>query len=164
MSNRGTMSRHPTRRQLSESHRPRVFVDADVLFAGAASSSEHGASLVNLRLAEITLIEALTSEQVITEAERNLSAKLPGTLPVFRLLVSRCLSVVPNPSPPDLARSAGAADPKDLPILVAAVRERCPWLVAFNTRHFQPGHPGVTVLRPGQFVLRVRDLLTQLES
>ncbi len=43
-------------------HKPRVFVDADVLFAGSASPSEHSASLVVLRLAEITLIEALASE------------------------------------------------------------------------------------------------------
>ena len=54
-----------------EPDKPRVFVDANVLFAGAASPSKHGASLVVLRLAEITLIEALTSEQVIVEAERN---------------------------------------------------------------------------------------------
>jgi predicted nucleic acid-binding protein len=142
--------------------RPRVLVDADVLFAGAVSPSEAGASLVILRLAEITLIEALTSQQVITETERNLAAKLPQKLPEFRLLVSRCLRVVPDPSPADLARHAGAAHDKDLPILVAAVRERCPWLVTFNVRHFQPGHPEVTVLRPGEFVLQVRDLLTRL--
>ena len=37
--------------------KPRVFVDSDVLFAGAASGAEHGASLVVLRMAEITLIE-----------------------------------------------------------------------------------------------------------
>jgi hypothetical protein len=35
-------------------------------------------------------------------------------------------------------------------------------LVTFNVRHFQPGHPGVTVLRPGDFVLRVRELLAYL--
>ena len=45
--------------------KPRVFVDADVLFAGAAAPSEHGASLVVLRMAEITLIDALASPQVI---------------------------------------------------------------------------------------------------
>ena len=39
--------------------KPRVFVDVDVLFAGAAAPSEHGASLTILRMAEITLIEAL---------------------------------------------------------------------------------------------------------
>jgi len=36
--------------------KPRVFIDADVLFAGAASPSEHGASLVILRMAEITVL------------------------------------------------------------------------------------------------------------
>jgi hypothetical protein len=139
-------------------------LDADVLFAGSASPSQQGASLIVLRLAEITLIEALTSEQVITEAEWNLSAKLPEALPAFRLLVSRCLSVVPAPLPADVAGYAGAVDPKDLPILVAAVREGCRWLVTFNTHHFQPGYPDVTVLRPGQFVRRVRDLLTQFDA
>ena len=148
--------------QTAARSRPRVFVDADVLFAGAVSPSEAGASLVVLRLAEITLIEAITSQQVLVEAERNLTEKLPQALPAFRLLVSRCLRVVPDPAPADLARHAGAAHPKDLPILAAAVREGCPWLVTFNTRHYQPGHDSVTVLRPGEFVLQVRDLLTRL--
>jgi hypothetical protein len=73
-------------------HKPRVLIEADVLFAGAASPSEHGASLTILRLAEITLIEAITSQQVITEAERNLEEKLPAALPGFRMLVSACRS------------------------------------------------------------------------
>ena len=139
-----------------------VFIDADVLFAGAASPSEHGASLLILRMAEITLIEAVTSQQVITEAERSLAEKLPGALPAFRLLVARCLRVVPDPSAADLALHAGRAHSQDLPILAAALREGCPWLVTFNVRHFQPGHPDVTVLRPGDLVLRVRDLLARL--
>ena len=142
--------------------KPRIFVDADVLFAGAASPSEHGASLLVLRMAEITLVEALTSEQVIAEAERNLAEKLPLALPIFRLIASRCLRVVPDPSLPDLQPYRDLADPKDLPILVAALRESCPWLVTFNVAHFQPGHPGVAVLRPGDFLLRVRDRLARL--
>jgi hypothetical protein len=142
--------------------RPRVFLDADVLFAGAASPSQHGASNLILRMAEITLIEAVASQQVVTEAERNLGEKLPQALPAFRLIVSRCLQVVPDPQANDLSAHAGEADAKDLPILVAALRELCPWLVTFNVRHFQPGHPDLSVLRPGEFVLRVRDLLARL--
>jgi hypothetical protein len=142
--------------------KPRVFVDADVLFAGAAGPSEHGASLVVLRVAEITLIEAVTSQQVVVEAERNLAEKLPETLPAFRLIVSRCLRVIPDPQPTDLLPHAGSADPEDLPILVAALREGCPWLVTFNVRHFQPGHLDITVLRPDKFISRVRDLLAHL--
>ena len=82
--------------------RPRLFVDADALFAGAAAPSDHGASLVILRLAEITLIEAVTLQQAVTEAERNLGEKLPQALPAFRLIVSRCLRVVPDPRPGEL--------------------------------------------------------------
>ncbi|MBC8509554.1 MAG: PIN domain-containing protein [Chloroflexi bacterium] len=144
--------------------KPQVFIDADVLFAGAASPTEHGASLLILRLAEITLIDTLTSEQVITEAQRNLNAKLPHTLPAFNHLVSRCLKVLPNPNPEELLTHQGIANPKDLPILVAALREGCPWLVTFNIRHFQPGHPDVGVLRPGEFVLKVRDQLARLNA
>ena len=144
-------------------HKPRVFVDADVLFAGAASPSENSASPVVLRMAEITLIEALTCQQVITEAERNLSAKMPQALSAFRLLIDRCLRVLPDPRPEYLAPYAGIANPKDLSILVCAIRGNCPFLVTFNVRDYEPGHPDVTVLNPGEYVLRVRDLLANLE-
>ena len=137
----------------------RVFVDADVLFAGSASPSEYGASLLVLRLGELTLIDAVASEQVITEAERNLEAKMPQALPLFRLLVNRSLRVVPDPAPEEIAEYSGLADPKDLPILVAALRAGCPWLVTFNLRHYRPGHPKVKVTRPGEFVRRVREVL-----
>lgn len=96
-------------------------VDADVLFAAAASSSENGASLLILRLAELTLIDAVASVQVISEVERNLAEKLPGVLPAFNFLVARSLRIVPNPSVSNLGDYHGCAHIKDLPILVAAV-------------------------------------------
>jgi hypothetical protein len=142
--------------------RPRIFIDADVLFAGAAGPTEYGASLVVLRMAEITLLDAIVSRQVIVEAERNLRAKLPRALPTFNLLVDRCLDIVEDPTRDDLREYEGLADVKDLPILVAAIRHDCPWLVTYNTRHFQPGHPEVTVLEPGAFVRRIRERLAFL--
>jgi hypothetical protein len=146
----------------SRPHKPRIFVDVDVLFAGAASPQEHSASLVVLRMAEITLLEAYTCRQVIIETERNLLAKLPRTLPAFRMIVDRCLRLVPDPSPEQVQAFVGLANPFDLPILVAALQCDCPWLVTFNIRHYQPGLPEVRVLLPGDFLLRVRDLLVQL--
>lgn len=142
--------------------KPRVLIDADVLFAGAASPSTHSASLVVLRMAEITLIDALIPQQAIAEAERNLQAKLPQALPAFRMLVQRCLQIVPTPQPSDLAIHKGKADAKDLPILVAAIRENCPWLITFNVRDYQPGDTAVTVLRPGKFVQEIRYSLGRL--
>lgn len=143
----------------SKPTKPRLFVDADVLFAGSASSSEYGASLTILRMAEITLIDALTSEQVIVEVERNLAGKLPAKLPAFRLLVARCLTVVPTPS---AVQVSGLADRKDLPILAAAIQHECPLLVTFNIRHYRPGHRDIAILNPGEFIQRVRHLLTAL--
>lgn len=142
--------------------RPRVFIDADILFAGSASPQHHSASQVILRMAEITLLEALTCEQVIVETDRNLQEKMPAALPAFRLLVSRSLQIVTNPTAVDILPYTGKADPKDLSILIAAFRENCTWLVTFNTRHYQPGLTGIMVVKPGDFIMRVRDLLLGL--
>ncbi|MGA9348924.1 MAG: PIN domain-containing protein [Anaerolineae bacterium] len=144
--------------------KPTVFLDADVIFAGAAAPSEHGASHVVLRMGEITLIECVTSQQAVTEVERNLADKLPTKLPEFRLLVSRCLRVVPDPEPADLLPYASQSDPKDLPILVTALRERCFYLLTFNVRHYSPPAGTITVQQPGEFLLTVRVLLSQLST
>lgn len=144
------------------SPKPRIFLDSDVLFAGSASPTEHGASLVVLRLGEITLLDCVTSQQCVTEVERNLGDKLPSKLPEFRLIVSRSLRVVPDPASPDLDPHRGRADPKDLPILVAALREGCSHLLTFNVRDYTPPPEMLIVQRPGDFVLTIRTLLNAL--
>lgn len=144
--------------------RPKVFLDADVIFAGAAAPSTQGASHVVLRMGEITLLECITSEQVITEVERNLSNKLPNALPEFQLLVKRFLHVVPDPAPRELDAYTSQADPKDLPILVTAIRENCSHLLTFNTRHFTPTSDQPIVQPPGEFLKSVRSRLSLLSS
>ena len=42
--------------------KPKVFVDADVIFAGAASPTEHGASHVVLQMGEVTFIDCSDSD------------------------------------------------------------------------------------------------------
>ena len=142
--------------------KPRVFIDADVLFAAAASGSEHGASLMVLRLGEITLLDLYTSEQVIAEVERNLARKLPAALALFRLLAQKSLQVLPDPAPHQLAAYEGQADPKDLPILVCALQAESAWLLTFNTRHFRPAAASIRVAPPGTFIQEIRFLLTVL--
>lgn len=139
----------------------RVMVDADVLFAGAASSSDRSASGVVLRLSGLTLLEGLASVQVVTEAGRNVATKVSAAAPALERLVDACLRVVPDPEPGEVQAMDGRAHPKDLPILVAAVRERCDVLVTFNERDFRPGHPDVEVMTPGVLVQRVRRLVAQ---
>jgi len=62
----------------------------------------------------------------------------------------------------EVQRYAGLAERAVLPILTAALQAGCSWLVSFNTRHFQPGHPDLIVLAPVDFMLRVRDLLARM--
>jgi predicted nucleic acid-binding protein len=141
-----------------------VFIDADVIFAGAAAPTEHSASHVVLRLGEITLIECVTSIQAITEVERNLADKLPSKLPELRLITSRSLRVVADPEPEDLVPYEGQADPKDLPILVAALKHGCRFLLTFNIRDYFPATDEIQVQRPGDFIATVRALLAQLAA
>ena len=89
---------------------------------------------------------------------------MPKALPAFQLLVSRSLRVVADPDSAELAEYVGLANPEDLPILVAAVRVECSLLATFNIRHYQPGHPSIAVLKPGDLVLRVRYLLARLSD
>ena len=141
-----------------------VFLDADVIFAGAAAPMEHGASHVVLRLGEITLLDCVTSTQAVTEVERNLAKKLPSKLPELRLIVSRSLRIVPDPEPAALVPYKGQADPKDLPILVAALQHDCRFLLTFNIRHYTPDTTDITVQRPGAFLTTVRSLLAQVTA
>jgi PIN domain len=146
------------------SERLKVFVDADVIFAGSAAPSEQGASHVVLQMGEITLVDCITSRQAVIEVERNLAEKLPGKLSEFRLIVSRCLRVVSDPRPVELTHYRGQADPGDLPILVAALREGCSFLLTFNLRHFRPGPGQIKVQRPGEFLLSIRQRLSTLSA
>ena len=117
-----------------------------------------------LRMAELTLIEAVTSRQVIDECERNIRAKIPHALPAFHLIVQRCLQVAADPDPAELHPYQGCAHPTDLPMLVSAKQADCAWLVTFNLRDYQPGIPSVTVLEPGDLLMRIRSFLAEMDS
>jgi hypothetical protein len=83
-------------------------------------------------------------------------------VPCGRLILSRYLQAVPDPQPAELVPHTESADPRDLPILVAGLRESYPWLVTFNVCHFQPGHADVAASQPGEFLSQVGDLLAHL--
>ncbi|MFH1609929.1 MAG: PIN domain-containing protein [Candidatus Bipolaricaulota bacterium] len=141
--------------------RPRVYLDADVLLAAAASTQ--GASHVIAKLCELTVVEGVISETVQVEVERNLLAKLPAALPAFRALVRAAkLAVIPAPTAEQLAAYAAQADPKDLVHLAAACLAGCEFLITHNTRHYTPQSGSIIVEKPGQFLERIRAQLARL--
>ncbi|HEX9737940.1 MAG TPA: PIN domain-containing protein [Candidatus Limnocylindria bacterium] len=139
----------------------RVFVDADALFAGSASST--GASHMVLQLSELGIIRAFTSRQAQEEVERNLTAKLPAALPAFRAIVAAACHPATEPTIAAVRRliRADACDPKDGPILAAAMATGCPWLLTFNVRDFRAGDR-IRVAEPGEFLTALRERLTSL--
>jgi predicted nucleic acid-binding protein len=140
----------------------RVFLDSDVLLAGSASTT--GASHLILQLSELGLIDTVASEQARREVERNLERKLSAALPAFRLLAEAAVRWVDDAGVEDEDRFRGQADDKDMPILVAAVRDECQTLLTFNVRHYKPGGGAIRIERPGDFLGRLREHLAALPA
>lgn len=137
-----------------------VFLDADVLIAGAASPS--GASNLVLRLGGLGVIDLVARAQVRAEVERNLRKKLPAALPAFGLLAQQTCRWIDDPASERMAAYADWAHPKDLSVLVAAIEASCSTLLTFNTRDFRPRRKVIRVETPGSFVAHVRALLASL--
>jgi predicted nucleic acid-binding protein len=139
-----------------------VFCDADVLIAGAAST--RGASHILLQLSELTLIDCVSSPAAIAEAERNIAAKLPAALSAFRKILGASVHVVPEAPASSAHNLAGAAHPKDLPILAAAVARRADFFATFNVRHYQKRTDAPLVVQPRRVVAAIRSLLARLST
>ena len=135
-------------------------MDADALFAGAASVT--GASHLVLQLGELGIIEVGLPDQARVEAERNLAAKLPAALPALRAIFDACCIVLPMPAAAasQALAEAGEADPKDAPILAAALAAECRWLITFNLRDYRTRR--ISVSEPGPFLDALRGELLAL--
>jgi predicted nucleic acid-binding protein len=141
----------------------RVFADSSVLIAGAGSRS--GASRAVLIMAEIGLFKLIVSRQVLTECERNLRKKLPAALPILaELLAVIDPEIQPDPPLAEIACWEKFIEPKDAPILAAALQAKSNRLLTLNTRDFTPevaAQSGLTIQTPGQFVQTIRQIIAQ---
>lgn len=130
-----------------------VCLDADVLIAGLLSRT--GASHAILILGEVGLLTLVLPEAVVDEVRRNLTDKLPETLPLFEEFLRSVPVRVCRPTAQDRERARALADPKDLPILAAAIGAGTPLLVTHNVRHFRSGE-GVRIVRPHVLIEEAR--------
>lgn len=115
-----------------------------------------------LQLGELGIVEVGVPEQARTEAERNLAAKLAAALPAFRTLLDTCCIGLAMGAAADASAIAesGEADPKDAPILAAALAAGCGWLVTFNVRDYRTDR--IRVSNPGDFLEALRGELLWL--
>jgi predicted nucleic acid-binding protein len=145
-----------------ELKRWRVFLDTSALIAGLVSPT--GAAREVLRLGEVRLIEPVMSRQVLTEAERNLSSKLPAMLPDYRTLLTQLAPhIVEDPSLQAVREASRVIHHKDAPILAAARGAGVDYLISWNTRHCHTDKVRAfvrfPVVTPGEFLHTFRRML-----
>jgi predicted nucleic acid-binding protein len=138
----------------------KVFVDANVLIAGADSRS--GASRAVLLMGEIGLIQLVVSRQVLIESERNIRRKLPSALPNFVEQMTYLRLEVVNDPPADASSAwEPLIEAKDAPILAAALAARADRLVTLNSKHFTPtvaARAGIVIQTPAAFIQEARSV------
>jgi predicted nucleic acid-binding protein len=138
-----------------EVRRWKVFLDTSALIAGVVSAT--GAAREVLRLGEARVIDLVVSRQVLTEADRNISSKLPTVLADYRMLLERlALQIVEDPSAQGVREAARVIHHKDAPILAAARQAGADYLVTWNTRHVHTvsvrAFAPFAVMTPGEFL------------
>jgi predicted nucleic acid-binding protein len=141
-----------------------IFLDSSALIAGAISES--GAAHVLLNLGESQDIILTVSEMVIVESERSMAKKSPNNLNDLRSLIrSSNLRIVDNPSNEEVeANLYLISDPKDVPILLAAIKAKVDYLATHNRKHFLEDpkvaeSAGIKIGTPGDVLAWLRENL-----
>jgi putative PIN family toxin of toxin-antitoxin system len=119
--------------------RIKVFIDTSVWIAGVASVT--GASAAVLDLCESETVQMVVSRQVLVEADRNFSAKLPNLVSQYRQFI-RDLAPLMVDDPPTTAvkKAAALVGRKDAAILAAAIGEEVDYLITLDKKHFLKEH------------------------
>jgi predicted nucleic acid-binding protein len=138
-----------------ERRRWKVFLDTSALIAGVLSPT--GAAHEVLRLCEAGVVQAALSRQVLVEADRNLSKKVPAVLPEYRVFLRQLsLIVVEDPSRHAVEEAGDVIHHNDAPILAAAIESGADFLITWNTRHFHKksvrAYAKFPILTPGEFL------------
>lgn len=137
----------------------RVFLDANVYFAGCLS--KEGASRFVLELTRRGKMELAASRLVLREADRNLRKKAsPQALRTFRRFLQDVKIRIVQPAEDILKLHEGTVDPKDLPVIAAAVSARADYFLTLDRKHFLDVGYFVRmkkprVMNPGRFLKEV---------
>jgi predicted nucleic acid-binding protein len=136
----------------------RIFLDANVLFTAAHNPNGKAAFLI--QLAATDAFKLFTSAYAREEAERNISAKYPGSFTVFKQLLESIIEV-PVTNPP--ANYPEILPAKDAPIFAAAVYCRATHLLTGDIKHFGP-HMNRPDLCGGMIVQTVAEFLMSIRA
>ena len=115
---------------------PRLFLDASVLIAAAASKK--GGSALILELGLSRKIKIVSSRIVLLEAERNIKKKLgqASLVRFYEEIASLDIELVDPPTIKEIENQRETIDPKDAHVLAAALKTPIDFLLTLDRKHF----------------------------
>jgi predicted nucleic acid-binding protein len=139
-----------------EKRRLRVFLDSNVIISGLFSERGAPRMILDILSLNLPVLTAITGDYNVREVERNLTAKLPAALPLFRSCLKIIgFEIVPLPERRSLAPLAGLTSEKDLPVLASAILGKADVLVTGDKQDLLriPKHNlPFAVLSPAEFL------------
>lgn len=137
----------------------RVFLDSSVLVA--ASASKKGASAFILGYCRKKKIKGYVSLDTIGEARKNVNFKLKTRHKerFVYFLKHAGLVLASQPSVEEIAQCEKVINPKDAPILAAALKSPASFLITLNRKDFLKPKvidfvKPLKIITPGKFVLK----------
>jgi predicted nucleic acid-binding protein len=136
--------------------KPKLFIDASVFVAAAASPA--GGSAAVLELGRRGRVRLLTSRLVLVEAERNTRQKLPteALLGFYQYIGTLPIKITASVTEAEIARAARIVAEKDAHVLAAATKSRADVLLTLDRRHLltpaAQSYSPVLIQTPGGFL------------
>jgi predicted nucleic acid-binding protein len=118
-----------------EKRRLRVFLDSNAILSGLFSDKGAPRIILDILTLDLPVLTAVTGADNVAEVEKNLAAKLPSALPLFRSCLKTIkFETIPLPAQDALTPLAGMTSDKDLPVLASAVLGKADVLIAGDKR------------------------------
>lgn len=112
----------------------RLFLDANIFIAGSASPE--GGSAIILQACKKGLFQAVTTEVILEEAERNIRKKLDKkSLDRFYKVIEE-VGIEIYPPATTAGHYQKIITPKDAHVLASAIESKCDCLITLDKRHF----------------------------
>jgi len=115
----------------------RVFLDSNVILSGLLSDRGAPRIILDILSLNLSFITGITGRYNIIEIERNLRAKLPAAVSVYEEYIAKInLRIVPVPAIEEVKKYTGAISPKDVPVLVSAIKSKADYLITGDKKDF----------------------------
>ena len=136
-----------------DERRERPFLDTNVLFSGLAGSGSPPARILEHHAQGRLVI--VISRQILDELVGAVQRKKPSLLPQVGVFFANAPpEMCTDPTPAEVRVAERCINPKDAPILAAAIKSGATCLVSGNTRHFTEEAArcaGITNFTPSEY-------------